>query len=177
MSMKYITPDLIKRMNAPGIKVITAALEEWEVRMAAYERRLKRIWPKLPRAVRHYLDTCRLHDAGFVGAFQSPSPNLRNRRSDGTRRVSLLARQADQLVVLTFDGVSRFDKKVVLEPGLSSEQPLWLYDEFDVRRGGELEYSVLLSTGEELTIRFRKFQVIEGSWLLPAEEKRLKAVS
>jgi hypothetical protein len=155
--MKYFTPDLIKRMNAADIKIVMSALEDWEVRVSAYDRRLQQIWTTLPRSVRHYLGHCRLHDAEFCGAIQAPP--------DGSR-LSLLARHGDRLVSLHYELVGRPVIETVLPAhGVS----LWRYDEVDIMPRGVLVHRILLTSGEELTVRFRKFRVVEGSWLLPAE--------
>ena len=172
--MKYITPALIERMNDPSIKVIMRALEEWEKRLAAYERYLKRIWRRLPPSVRRYLDTCRLHDAEFAGAVQigpgRPKKATSRQRSDGPLgKLLLLAREGTRLVSLRYDLAARLDTKLVLPEKFRSSKPLWMYDEFELGRGGVIEHHILISSGEELTVRFRKFEVVEGNWLLPAE--------
>jgi hypothetical protein len=158
--MKYITPDLIERMNDPSMKVIMRALEEWEERLAAYEARLKRIKAKLPQSVRRYLATCRLHDAEFIGA-----GHVQGARS----KLVMLVHQGDRLISLEYELAGRVDTSVVLPEKFRSSKPLWMYDEFELGRDGVIEHHILISSGEELTVRFRKFEVVEGNWLLPAQ--------
>jgi hypothetical protein len=169
--MNYFTPALIKRMNDPDIHVVVSALEEWETQLAAYERRLKALGPKLPRSIKRYLHGVHLHDADFCGALETKGRSRRH------AKLSLLFRQRDQMVTLQYDLIGPLKIKRPLTREHWTTRPLLGYDEFELGRGGQWEHRILLSTGEELTMRFTKFQVIQGNWLLPVERQPLKAVS
>ena len=47
--MKYLTPELYLRLQLPDQVEMDAADAAWDKAVQRYDRRLKAIWPELPR--------------------------------------------------------------------------------------------------------------------------------
>lgn len=153
-AMKYFTYDLLKRYGSPDERIADAADREWERATVAYRKRLETIRPKLPAAVRSFLQKFCLHDARLVTlargkplwtlslVFQFDSPH-----QDGI-----------QLIYTLPKGLRALYHRGREEAGVHLE---WLYDEIDVVRNGATPlflHSILLTAGLELQLSFSRLQ-------------------
>ena len=168
--MKYFTPDLIARLDAPEAAVADAADAEWDRRLEEYEERLSRWMPKLPEHMRAFNELL-LHDA----------------------RVSSMGQYGDRFVLVLLKGIPPRDlvtltytlaeapaiDKEALPPGLRSPVMDYQYNEFAVVRDGDdplYEESILFGNGWEVRLRFGDINVSIGEPIYAAPAQETSAV-
>ena len=159
--MKFFTPELFIQLQAPDPDAADQADETWKSALSRYRRRLDRIHPVLPRAVRHLAYDLLLHDADVLSLA----------RENGRFVIVLrLSAPPCQTVILTYQLVSEPKIDAEALPTLySSNEVKWLYDEVDVVAGKkQYRQSILLSNGWELRLLFREVTVFEAEGLLPS---------
>jgi hypothetical protein len=161
--MRYFTPELYARGNSPNQAEARGVEEEWEAALRRYERRWKKIRAAFPQAVRNFdeAQVC-LHDAEVLHLARQ-----------GERFVIVLqpGAPAQTLVILTFtlteDPVIATE---LLPETVRTRRLVWLYEEFDLDRGGQCCFEVLLSNGWVVQLRFRDFQFLVGQKILSAPD-------
>ncbi len=168
--MKYFTPERWLRLqNVDDNRALSAAVEDWERAITAYREELATLLPRLPARLRRFAESECLHDATVVSAWLRKS------------RLEILLRPepaGERLYLLAY---SLVESPRVRPSGISSEyhtaQECWMYDEVGVE-GSELPgeadgkpvftHSILLNGGWEVTLRFRRFDMLRPEALLPA---------
>jgi len=146
--MNYFTPELLDAGNAADPDVADAAFAAWERAEAEYEARLKELWPRLPTAVRHYLEEIRLHDAEVIGKGAS---------GDGRAFGLVLRPEGGGTVHLRYLLASRPTGRRWADGTASL---FWQYDEIDVLPGSDVPvfvHRILFTGGAELHLPFYDF--------------------
>jgi hypothetical protein len=150
------------RMQSLTQHEIEAAHADWEHAVDRYERRLRRIRPKLPKSLRYLLDNLYLHDADVLSIAHN-----------GDTFVIVLQSEVlpKDLVVVTY----KLAGKPVLDfAALPREHCTthiqWMYDEVDVVSPKKLySHEILFSNGWHVRLRFRAVEVIVAHRLLQPE--------
>ncbi len=143
--MNYFTPELLEAGNSLDPTAADAAFQAWERAEAAYEARLKQIWPALSATVRMYLDEIRLHDAEVIAKGIS---------NDGQAFGLVVRLKSGGTVRLHYSLASppRFHPSTALASPL-----LWQYDEIDDVPGGGVSafvHRILFTGAAELHLSF-----------------------
>jgi hypothetical protein len=161
--MRYFTPELLERIASADDDVADAAHEEWEQAIVRSKRRWQKIQKAFPQAVgRFEEESVCLHDARVVSIA---------RASDTVAMVLRAGPPAEDVVLLTFtrDGQPVIDPNAL--PGHGDGRVVtWLYEEWDLDRGGRCWFEVLLSNGWSIRCRFRDFTYLVLRPLLPARD-------
>jgi hypothetical protein len=159
--MRYFTPELLERSASLDNDVADAAEQEWERAIAQAKRRWRKIAKAFPMSVQRFeAQSVCLHDARVLSMARQ-----------GNTFVVIAQREppAHELVLLTFT----IDADPVIKPdaALGHGDDLavtWLYEEWDVDRGGRCWFEVLLSNGWSVRLRFRDFRFRVLPQILPA---------
>lgn len=163
--MKFFTPELYIRLQSSNSAIAAKAIQEWEVASARYGRRLDRIRPNLPHAVRRLAYDAVLHDADVASlAREEARFAIALRLSEPHRRIVILIyRLLDEPRIETRAFSARY----------CSAEPRWLYDEVDAASGRkQFRHNILLSNGWELLLHFRELSIFEADDLLPVVNGR-----
>jgi hypothetical protein len=159
--MKYFTPELFLRGNSPDENTVQGVEEAWERAVGQYHRRLRKIGVGFPKGWHEFRGQhIRLHDAQVLSIAQEAGafvfvvqPECRP--------------QTIVLLTFTLDGEPSIDRAAL--PGRESRAAVtWLYEEFDIDRGGRCRFEVLLSNGWDVMLYFRDLHFVQGRAILPA---------
>jgi hypothetical protein len=160
--MKYFTPDLLVRFGSEDDAIANAAQEEWDNACDRYGQYLDSIKGQLPPGLQYLEEHYQLHDAEVRGL---------GKQGHSFVMVLQLDSPPQPLVTLTFD---LMDEPTINEDTLPQQLRSrgvveWQYDELELLPGEPptWSWSVLLSNGWEVTLRFRSVQVQEAQALLP----------
>lgn len=153
--MKFFTQELLTRYRSSNRAIADTAAIEWDKASDAYVARLKQIRSHLPVGVRRLLNHATLHDAGLVTL---------NTSVDGAEKKLFLTFQLEGTPEKAGGGIElgyrlsgpalvRLDKRIKRD---GEDQIYVLYDEFDLKRGREKEFthSILMTGGIEFSIPF-----------------------
>jgi len=168
--MKFFTADLIEKLNSRDDDVALPAHDEWERAIVRSDRRWKKIKQFFPKEVQRFdEESVCLHDAYVLGMGQV-----------GNRFLFILQLEPPSraLVILTFtlDGGPVIDEQALADhPAI--DRPLWMYEEFDIDRQKKLTFSVLLTNGWEVKLRFRDFQYLIAQPVLTPVNGQVVAAS
>ena len=135
--------------------------DAWAHALRAYRRRWNRIRHAFPKSVQRFMaDNVCLHDAHVLSLTRS-----------GKKLVMVLQMEppSRDLVILTFQlaGELAIDTAALPNRG-DSPIVAWLYEEWDLDRGGQCWFDVLLSNGWSMKLPFRDFNYSIGEQLLPS---------
>jgi hypothetical protein len=160
--LKYMTADLVNRMQYEDEEAVRQVDEEWEANLALYDKRLEEIKPRLPESVRKFLDLMCLHDADWVASSSmsvGKAPLMPELAAGDTLILAIVQRDwGDDKYACNLgyrvESVSVRDNE---GPGFNPAGPvIWLYDEFDIDDEGKYVHNVLFSSGLELEIKFQE---------------------
>jgi hypothetical protein len=146
--MRFFTPELYRRFNAP--EGLEETHEAWEKALKDYEQHLRAIRPHMPQSVKQLSKLC-LHDAEVL-AVLAPFENT----------ATVLLKQENTLYCLLYRLVGQ-----VREHGSADDWPYskqrkhWLYDELDAEPAGRKEYRhrILFSDGSVLELPFASVSI------------------
>ncbi len=140
--MKFFTAELLEQMNRGDGESFLAAHNAWDKNEARYKQHLATLESKLPDPAWQLAKAC-YHDAQVLTISYNDSSKL-----------SIILRVGKLLHVLTFElAGSSIMTEPESRPNFASDGLLWLYEEWDFRRGRNI-LRVLLSNGSELEIPF-----------------------
>ncbi len=169
--MKYFTPQRYVAFNSADDSVADRANDDWEQTIAAYRQHLKSVQSRLPIKVRQFATDLCLHDAEYLGLSKISIPG-----NAGDLAV-LSVRHDGQVHVLTYLLVAEpLVSRPVESPVFETDQPHWLYDEFDLDDAGTVTHRILLSDGRVVSLRFVAFDLLTPL-PKPAMKKRRRAVA
>jgi hypothetical protein len=152
--MKYMTPDLVLRLQSDNAEEADAADAAWEQGCRRYNAHIDRIRPKLPESARSLLDHYCLHDARVLALARSKL------------RFSMLFRldaPAGEGLLLSYQLVA--PPHTVEYPKLAAWGAPWewvQYDEIELLRRKNTQayrHSILFTGGREVCILFRTLRL------------------
>jgi hypothetical protein len=162
--MKYFTLDLLARFGSEESAVADAAQAEWDQVCDRYNAYLESIKGEMTPGLRQIEERYYLHDA-----------KIRAMGRQGRSFVILLQLDTPphSLVTLTFGLVEEpVITPAALPAELRSQGPVveWQYDELELLPGDPAtwSWSILLSNGWEVCLRFHDVQVQEAQALIPS---------
>lgn len=164
--MRFFTPELFLRFNAPADDEADRADEDWEAAIRAYRAHLVGLRDRLPEPVKRLVGLD-LHDAELLAVDQPIDPAAPS--AFGGLAV-LSVRQGDAVVSLIYTPCGRVRRHPPRGPWpFSGSRAHWLYDEVDVTSAHPdlFLHRVLLSDGSVLEIPF--VSALVHSIPLPAE--------
>jgi hypothetical protein len=156
--MKYLKPELLVRSNSPDLDEAVKAGDEWDAALERYRRHLRAVKKRLPGKAVSFVDELYLHDSEFIGVtLDRPDPRFLILGKDPHSRV--FVRTDEALVVIDYQLAVEFEVQCGLLPAhLTSERPLWLYDEFDFDKARRLaSHELFLSNGSVIRFLFHGF--------------------
>ena len=133
-----------------------------------YLRRLRSIWCRLPRSVQKLARKISIHDGRPRGGFHDSATGILELRLIG-----------GDLQEGYFDLVLRYHAAEVLSPGghtlfdlMNDTDTEFHYDEVDLRRDSRLEHRILFFPRGEVSIRFRRLDLVRSPLRLPKNWRR-----
>jgi hypothetical protein len=167
--MKYFTPERWLRLqDTTDPQAFCAAQADWEHAIEKYREEMNTILLRLPDRLRRFAESECLHDATIVSTWL------------GKRRLEILLRPEppDQRLFLLVYSLA--DRPRVKPSGIPQEYCTphqgWMYDEIGVEGGARPDqppqnpvftHSILLSSGWEVGLRFRRFDFLRPEAMLP----------
>jgi len=149
--MKYSTPELYLKINAPDLDVVEKAHANWEDALERYGKHLSEIRSRMNPATRKLANSLSLHDAEVL-LF----------KNNGELVVAEL-RQGDTHVFLVYVLVKNPLITKIKPWPFSSKAVRWLYDEFDADAKDVQQHEVLLSDGRIWTLNFSRIVLFESA--------------
>jgi hypothetical protein len=159
--MKYFTPELYVRGQAPDDDVQDAVDAEWEDAVDRHESQLEAIRDRLPTSLCHLWDNFYLHDADVLAmGYQGQTFVMVLQLDVPPRELLTLKYQLVEEALINTDA---------LPPEERCNHMQWMYDEIGWV-SGEKEYathSILFSNGWEVELHLRDLEVIAAQTLVP----------
>jgi hypothetical protein len=161
--MRFFTPELLARFRSNDERTAEKAADEWDGQSEAYASYWKRIRGQFPALFVRFQEDYYLHDAQIVSAYPLHDRLFVNLRLDTPPHDTLLLVYHLVALPLLSAGPSPPESPV--------NAPIyWLYDEAEVLvpqktplfsffSRPHFRHSILLSSGQELSIDFRNFEL------------------
>lgn len=153
--MRFISPDLLVRINEEQSDDAERLYAEWESLGQAGRAYYAQIKERLPPKLVEFINTVCLHDAEWMGLNVSPS-------FDGRQApVAVInVRQNDQVLSLIYDLHEQPQWSARIEASIFSaddDQLICLYDEVDLLNDAMFSHEILLNNGRILRLVFFQF--------------------
>ncbi len=150
--MKYLTPDLLFKLQSSDEVVVDEATSSWEQACESYNAYVATIHPGLPDPIKEILDKFCLHDAKVLWMSPGMGRFVLAARLDGTH---------DQGVVLIYKLTAPPRKLLHSKLARNGKPHEWvLYDEI-AEEDGHFSHSILFTGGREIRLEFESLDVIQ----------------
>jgi hypothetical protein len=165
--MRYFTPELWLALGTTEPRAVLLARRKVDRAVAAYQRNLQELAPRLDAASRRFFRATSLHDGTLLSlSFEPYSPA--SRRSGALVTCRVLSATESSVFRLSYSKVTRFQ---VSHPGSKSVYDeddggigSWGYDELTYVKRGLWRHEVLFSTGATIVVEYARFASAKERW-------------
>jgi hypothetical protein len=152
--MKFLSPELLVRINEAESEEAEALYEQWEAIGQAERAYYAEIKDRIPPKLAEFIDSLCLHDADWMGLNVAPS-------HDGSQLdvAAINVRQQDNIITLVYDLLEepQWSGPTPESRIWSEDQVIWLYDEIGLVNDTTFMHEILLSNGKVLRLVFFQF--------------------
>ena len=150
-NMRYFTPDLVRKLNAPNGETVDEVAERWEEAIQSYQKHLQRLRREMPSALQPVTNLS-LHDWNVITITV-------DKHGAGRKAGSVLVALKDNgnLIFLRYSLTQKL-RRIDSPEGWPFKHDAvdWLYDEVDADKRDEKSFvhRILFSDGTTLVIPF-----------------------